>query len=113
MIILVLTISFPLFMIILSTVFLEQVILALKDFDEWHKHHKFLGMLYYSLTLFCLIPITFPPVQLFIFGGFMFGQVYGKLAGFFVAYGVCLVVYPLTCKLTFLIGKRFFKNYIR
>lgn len=90
----------------------KQLLGGLEDYNEWHRNNEFLGFLYYILSYFILIPLTFPQIYLFILGGFLYGGIYGKVKGFFLCFAILFIVYPIAAAFSFLIGKRYLKKYI-
>jgi len=102
----------PITMILFSVVFIRNILGALKSYYQWHKNNEFLGFLFYILLYLVLVPIAYPPAHIMVIGGFVFGGIYNKIAGFFICFAIVLIIYPISTLICFMIGRKFLKQYI-
>jgi len=99
-------------MITFSALFIRNIIGVLNDYNGWHRNNELLGTFFYILLFLVLVPIAYPPAHIMAIGGFVYGGIYGKVAGFFICFAIIIIVYPITSLICFMIGRRFFKKYI-
>lgn len=102
----------PLLMITFSAIFIKHIMGALKAYNQWHKNNELMGFFIYILLYLVLMPIAYPPAHIMVIGGFVYGGIYGKVAGFFICFAIILFIYPISAVICFLIGRKFLKGYI-
>lgn len=88
-------------MIMISAIFIKNIVDALKIYSQWHKNHELLGFLFYILLYLVLVPIAYPPAQIITLSAFVYGSIYGKLSGFFICFGISLATYPIVSVISF------------
>lgn len=103
----------PMTLLILTFVFYKEIFTFIEIYINWYKDNVFLGLLFYFMTFFILVPLMFPATPLLMIGGLLFGKIYGKIAGFFVTYVMTIISYPLASLLTFVIGRRYLRDVIQ
>lgn len=108
--------AFLVFVVVIITmyfVFQNEIKSVVDDYVSFMKKNKALGVFLFAIAYTISMPIWIPATLFILFGGYIFGRVFGFLAGFFIFVLVDYVCMEIGWLLAFWNARYLFKNWVQ